>query len=323
MEEKININIPEFKSTNIKPILGIILLAIGAYVIYNSFYTVDASANGVVLRFGKFSTIQEPGLHFKIPFIDQVHIVEVTQIKKEEFGFQTIESDVKTRYSTEDFTDESWMLTGDLRIAEVRWAVQYKIKDAKKYLFNVKNVEKIIRDESESTMRSMIGDRSFNEVLSEQRQAIGDKAKIDMQNTLDGYDSGIFIQLVQLQGVVPPGPVEDSFNEVNRARQEKEAVINEAQQELKKITLKAEGTAKRMISEAEGYAVERINNAKGDAALFEQVLKEYNKSQEITRDRLYIEAMEDVFATIKGKVIVDPDLENFLPLMKIESKDSE
>ena len=129
--------------------------------------------------------------------------------------------------------------------------------------------------------------------------------------------------MTQLQGVVPPGPVADSFNEVNRARQEKEAVINEAQQELKKITLKAEGTAKRMISEAEGYAVERINNAKGDAALFEQVLKEYNKSQEITRDRLYIEAMEDVFATIKGKVIVDPDLENFLPLMKIESKDSE
>ena len=223
MEEKININVPEFKNSNIFKILGlaaIILLG------YSSFYTIDASENGVVLRFGKFIAIEEPGLHFKIPFVDEVYIVEVTQIKKEEFGFQTLESDVKTRYSTDDFSDESWILTGDLRIAEVRWAVQYKIKDAEQYLFNVKNVEKIIRDESESTMRSMIGDRSFNEVLSEERKAIGDEARAAMQKTLDDYKAGIYIELVQLQGVVPPGPVSDSFNEVNRARQEKEAVIN-------------------------------------------------------------------------------------------------
>ena len=288
---------------------------------YSSFYTIDASENGVVLRFGKFISIEEPGLHFKIPFVDEVYIVEVTQIKKEEFGFQTLESNVKTRYSTDDFSDESWILTGDLRIAEVRWAVQYKIKDAEQYLFNVKNVEKIIRDESESTMRSMIGDRSFNEVLSEERKAIGDEARVAMQKTLDDYEAGIYIELVQLQGVVPPGPVSDSFNEVNRARQEKEAVINEATKELNKITLKAEGTAKRMVSEAEGYAIERINNAKGDVALFENVLREYKKAPEITQDRLYIEAMESVLGQIEGKVIVDPDLENFLPLMKIESKD--
>ena len=316
MEEKININVPEFKNSNIFKILGlaaIILLG------YSSFYTIDASENGVVLRFGKFNSIEEPGLHFKIPFVDEVYIVEVTHIKKEEFGFQTLESDVKTRYSTDDFSDESWILTGDLRIAEVRWAVQYKIKDAEQYLFNVKNVEKIIRDESESTMRSMIGDRSFNEVLSEERKAIGDEARAAMQKTLDDYKAGIYIELVQLQGVVPPGPVSDSFNEVNRARQEKEAVINEATKELNKITLKAEGTAKRMVSEAEGNAIERINNAKGDVALFENVLREYKKAPEITQDRLYIEAMESVLGRIEGKVIVDPDLENFLPLMKIES----
>ena len=319
MEEKININVPEFKNSNIFKILGlaaIILLG------YSSFYTIDASENGVVLRFGKFNSIEEPGLHFKIPFVDEVYIVEVTQIKKEEFGFKTLESDVKTRYSTDDFSDESWILTGDLRIAEVRWAVQYKIKDAEQYLFNVKNVEKIIRDESESTMRSMIGDRSFNEVLSEERKAIGDEARAAMQKTLDDYKAGIYIELVQLQGVVPPGPVSDSFNEVNRARQEKEAVINEATKELNKITLKAEGTAKRMVSEAEGYAIERINNAKGDVALFENVLREYKKAPEITKDRLYIEAMESVLGRIEGKVIVAPDLENFLPLMKIESKDA-
>jgi len=319
MEEKININVPQFNNSNIFKIMG---LAAFIFLVYNCFYTIDASANGVVLRFGKISSIEEPGLHFKIPFIDIVRVVEITQIKKEEFGFQTLESDVKTKYSTDDFTDESWMLTGDLRIAEVRWAVQYKIKDATKYLFNVKNVEKIIRDESEATMQLMIGDRSFSEVLSEERGAIGEEARSTMQANLDKYDCGIFIQLVQLQGVVPPGPVADSFNEVNRARQEKEAVINQATKKLKEITLKAGGTAKRMVSEAEGYAIERINNARGDVAQFDKVLKEYNKAPEITRDRLYIEAMEDLFERVKGKVIVDPDLENFLPLMKIELKDS-
>lgn len=280
MEEKININVPQFNNLNIFKIIG---LAAFIFLVYNSFYTIDASANGVVLRFGKISSIEEPGLHFKIPFVDIVHVVEVTQIKKEEFGFQTIESDVKTRYSTDDFTDESWMLTGDLRIAEVRWAVQYKIKDATKYLFNVKNVEKIIRDESEATMQLMIGDRSFSEVLSEERRAIREEARSTMQANLDSYDCGIFVQLVQLQGVVPPGPVADSFNEVNRARQEKEAVINDATKKLKEITLKAGGTAKRMISEAEGYAVERINHANGDVALFNKVLKEYNKAPELIR----------------------------------------
>ena len=319
MEEKININVPQFNNSNIFKIMG---LAAFIFLVYNCFYTIDASANGVVLRFGKISSIEEPGLHFKIPFIDIVRVVEITQIKKEEFGFQTLESDVKTKYSTDDFSDESWMLTGDLRIAEVRWAVQYKIKDATKYLFNVKNVEKIIRDESEATMQLMIGDRSFSEVLSEERGAIGEEARSTMQANLDKYDCGIFIQLVQLQGVVPPGPVADSFNEVNRARQEKEAVINQATKKLKEITLKAGGTAKRMVSEAEGYAIERINNARGDVAQFDKVLKEYNKAPEITRDRLYIEAMEDLFERVKGKVIVDPDLENFLPLMKIELKDS-
>ena len=143
-----------------------------------------------------------------------------------------------------------------------------------------------------------------------------------MKMNLDNYNCGISIQLVQLQGVVPPEPVADSFNEVNRALQEKEAVINEADRQYKKVILKAEGSAVKRVKEAEGYAVERVNRAKGDIALFEKVLKEYNKSPEITRDRLYIEAMENILGGVKGKVIVDPDLENFLPFMNVESKGS-
>ena len=126
--------------------------------------------------------------------------------------------------------------------------------------------------------------------------------------------------MVQLQGVVPPDPVADSFNEVNRAKQEQETLINEAWQQYNKKIYNIEGTAQRMINEAEGYAIERVNNAKGDIALFNNILVEYNKSPEITRDRLYIEAMEGVLGKISNKVIIDPELENFLPLMKIESK---
>ena len=317
MEQKINIDIPEIDKSKFSKfaLFGLII-----FLLFNSIYTVDANANAVVLRFGKYSSTQYPGLHFKIPFIDSVYKVKVAYQYKEEFGFRTIRPGVKTTYSNKKFYNESWMLTGDLKIAEVRWVVQYKIKDAKNYLFNMKNVKNTIRDASEATMRLMIGDRSFNEVMQTERKSIGDNAKVHLQEILDSYDCGISIQMVQLQGVVPPDPVADSFNEVNRAKQEQETLINEAWQHYNKKIYNIEGTAQRMINEAEGYAVERVNNAKGDAALFNKVLTEYNKSPDITRDRLYIETMEKVLGKISNKVIVDPSLENFLPLMKIESK---
>ena len=287
-------------------------------LLFNSFYTVNANENGVILRLGKYSKTTMPGLHFKIPIIDKVEKVKVDYQYKLEFGFRTIKPGVKTQYSRRNFDHESWMLTGDLKIAEVRWVVQYKIKDAANYLFNVKNVENTIRDISESTMRLMIGDRSFNEVLQVERRAIADAARIHMQEILDQYSSGISMQMVQLQGVVPPSPVADSFNEVNRAKQEQETAINEAWQAYNKQIYNVEGTAQKILNEAQGYAIERINTAKGDVALFEQVLKEYKKAPKITEDRLYLETMEKVLSKIPNKVIVSSDLENFLPLMNLE-----
>ena len=319
MEEKINIDVSKLDPSKFSR-LGWVLFVL--FLLFNSIYTVDANANAVILRFGKYSSTQFPGLHIKIPFIDSVHKVKVAYQYKEEFGFRTLRPGVKTKYSTQKFYDESWMLTGDLKIAEVRWVVQYKIKDAKNYLFNVKNVTNTIRDASEATMRLMVGDRSFNEVMQTERKSIGDFAKAHLQGILDGYGCGISVQMVQLQGVVPPDPVADSFNEVNRAKQEQETLINEAWQQYNKKIYNIEGTAQRMINEAQGYAIERVNNAKGDIALFNNILVEYNKSPEITRDRLYIEAMEGVLGKISNKVIIDPELENFLPLMKIESKEN-
>ena len=286
-----------------------------ALLLMTSIYTVDANQNAVVSRFGKYSGTKGPGLQFKLPFVDTVEKVRVDYQYKQEFGFRTLRPGVKTQYSTRGYENESWMLTGDLKIAEVKWVVQYKIKDAKDYLFNVKNVENTIFDVSEAAVRLMIGDRSFTEVLQAEREAVALEARRYMQQLLDEYMSGVSIQLVQLQGVVPPEPVADSFNEVNRAKQEQETLINEAKQAYNKTIFLVEGQAEKIITEANGYAIERTNEAKGDVALFESILSEYNKAPQITKDRLYIEMMETVLSNNKNKIIVDKDIENLVPFL--------
>ena len=290
-------------------------ILVSIFLIYSSIYTVDANENAVILRLGKYHTTTTSGLQFKLPFIDSVYKVKVDYQYKKEFGFRTLKPGVKTHYSTRGYEDESWMLTGDLKIADVRWVVQYKINDPMKFLFNVKNIDETIFDVSESAMRLMIGDRSFIEVIQAERITIAVEAKQYMQEILDKYESGISIQMVQLQGVVPPEPVADSFNEVNRAKQEQETLINEALQEYNKQIYKIEGEAQKIITEAEGYAIERVNEAKGDANLFNSILKEYEKSPQVTKDRLFIEAMEEIYSGNKNKIIVDKDIEHLVPFL--------
>ena len=290
-------------------------ILISIFLVYSSIYTVDANENAVILRLGKYHSTTNPGLQFKLPLIDSVYKVKVDYQYKKEFGFRTLKPGVKTHYSSRGYEDESWMLTGDLKIADVRWVVQYKINDPMKFLFNVKNIDETIFDVSESAMRLMIGDRSFIEVIQAERITIAAEAKEYMQKILDKYESGISIQMVQLQGVVPPEPVADSFNEVNRAKQEQETLINEALQEYNKQIYKIEGEAQKIITEAEGYAIQRVNEAKGDANLFNSILKEYQKSPQITKDRLFIEAMEEIYSNNSNKIIVDKDIEHLVPFL--------
>ncbi len=306
----INMKAPQIK--NMRMIIAALILG---FLLISSVYTVDANENAVVLRFGAYSNTTGPGLQFKFPFIETVEKVKVDYQYKQEFGFRTIRPGVKTQYSTRGFEKESWMLTGDLKIAEVKWVVQYKIKDAKDYLFNVKNVENTIFDVSEAAVRLMIGDRSFMEVLQSERESVALEARKYMQDLLDSYQSGVSIQLVQLQGVVPPEPVADSFNEVNRAKQEQETLINEAKQAYNQKIFLIEGEAEKIITEANGYAIERVNEAKGDIALFESILSEYQKAPQITKDRLYLETMEEIFSKNKNKIIVDKDIENLVPFL--------
>ena len=317
MSEKIKFGNMEFDINNspfknLTRYVGFFVLGLFALT---SVYTVDANENAVVLRLGKYHTTTGPGLQFKLPFIDSIYKVKVDYQYKDEFGFRTLRPGVKSAFSTRGYEEEAWMLTGDLKIADVRWVVQYKIKNARDYLFNVKNIDETIKDVSEAAMRLMIGDRSFIEVIQTERVSIANQAKDYMQVLLDKYNTGVSIQLVQLQGVVPPEPVADSFNEVNRAKQDQETLINEAKQGYNKQIYRIEGEAQKIITEAEGYAIERVNNAKGDVALFESVLKEYLKAPQITKDRLYIETMEHVLSKNHNKIVIDKDIENLVPFL--------
>jgi len=314
------IKFPKFKmpKINFKPKAYHIVIVLLCAVLPFSFYQVEPREEAVVLRFGKEYTKTGPGLHFKIPLIDNVYKVETGLQHKLEFGFLT--DDQTNSKESSGYEDESWMLTADLKIAEVKWVVQYKIKDASAYLFNIRDVESTIRDVAEATMRILVGDRLFQDVLYEERVAIANKAEIIMQDILDGFDdgekpAGIDIQLVQLQEVVPPSPVADSFNEVNRAIQEAETVENEAQKEYNKVIFKAEGEALQIVSEAEGYAFERINQAEGDAILFTSILEEYLANPQITKTRLYLETMEYVLDENNNIIVIDSDIENLVPFL--------
>lgn len=297
------------------------LIVVGAILFisgFSSFYTIEPDERGIVQRFGRYVRKTEPGLHFKFPAgIEKVRKVKVEYVFKEEFGFRTDKPGIRTTYSTKNFEDESIMLSGDLNIADVEWVVQFKVKDPYKMLFKVRNPGKIIRDISEAVVRQIVGDRSISDVLTVGRIEISNKAKEAMQGILDSYDSGIHIVTIKLQDVNPPDLVKPAFNEVNEAKQEKEKMINEAWENYNRIIPKAKGEAEKIISESEGYALKRVNRAQGDANRFLAMYSEYTQAEDVTRKRLYLEAMGEILPKAGRKYIVDPDQKSLLPLLKL------
>ncbi|MBU1872885.1 FtsH protease activity modulator HflK [bacterium] len=322
--KKVKIGDNEFEVSSSQAFLLIVvaLLLVVGVTLAMSFYTIDANENGVILRFGKYYTTTYPGLHLKFPWgIDKLYTVRVDYQWKEEFGFRTARAGVKTIYSKTQYTDESWMLTGDLNIADVQWIVQYKIRDPLKFLFRVREQSGTIRAVAESAMRFVVGDRSFQEVLQSDRRKVALLAQDYMQQALDKYDLGVNIQLVQLITVQPPGPVFDSYNEVNRAKQEQETAINEASQIYNKEIFRVEGESKRVVQEARGYAIDRTNRARGDAELFTSVFAEYQKAKEVTRQRLYLETMEKVMRNVGDKILVDKEIKSLVPFLNLNKKE--
>ncbi len=289
------------------------LLLLG--LVLSSYYTVRPEEEAVLLRFGRYHETRPPGLHFKLPFgIDQAVKVPVTEVRKIEFGFRTKQAGRKTEY--ESTRDQPLMLTGDLNIAAVEWVVQYRIKDAKDWLFQVREQEDTIIDIGESVMRGVVGDHTVTEVLGSQRVQIAEKARTALQDRLDNYRMGVQIVTVQLQNANPPFEVQASFNDVNAAEQERSQLENEALREFNKIIEFARGDAKREVSEAQGYAADRVNRARGDVARFAELLKVYGASKEVTRRRLYLETVEKILPKAERVLVVESEgVWKMLPLV--------
>ncbi len=327
-------------------VIGIVVIG-GIFVLYEAstmFYRVDASEEGVVLRFGQHVRKVTSGLHMKWPYpVETVYRVPVDRVQSLEFGFRTAQAGRVTRYAsrTAKHEDEAEMLTGDLNLAHVEWVVQYRIKDSYAALFNLGGggqldqqdlpsgvstavnpaIPDTIRDVAETVMRKLCGDTSVDAVLTSGRNAIADQARIEMQTLLDGFDSGVEIVTVQLQTTAPPDQVGDAFQEVNRARQNKERIVNEAEGERNRQIPAAFGKKDQAISEAEGYRESKILETRGRTAAFEAQLAEYEKAPEITRMRLYLEAMEEVFAGVDEKIIIDDSVGGgVLPVLDLESE---
>lgn len=294
----------------------LLILVIG---VFTSYYTVEADSVGVVQRFGRYKATVEPGLRFKIPFgVDTVSKVAVRRQLKMEFGFATQGGVTNENQYSQEPDAEKNMVTGDLNAAEVEWVVQYHISDPVDYLFNVREAGGTLRDISESVMREVVGDRLVDEVLTFGRSEMQENVLRKLQAVVTKLDLGVHVDQVQFNRVHPPLPVQRSFDEVNRAQQERETMINVANGEYNKVVPRARGEAQQKISEAEGYAIKRVNEAEGDVARFKALLEQYEKAPEVTRQRFYLETMSEVIPQLGAKIILDSDAGQFLPLMHLQ-----
>ena len=296
----------------------ILVLALVIYIGSSTVYSVKVDEVGVVQRFGKYVRTAQPGLSFKLPGgIEKVTKVPVRRIDKEEFGFRTVEAGVRTQYAvSKAYEGEYLMLTGDLNVAVVPWIVQFRVKDPYQFLFKVRNVRATLRDLAESTMRLVVGDRSINEVISK-REEIADQARSLLQKELDEAETGIYVVTIEMKKTNVPEPVQPSFNEVNQAVQEKERMVYQAREQYNKAIPAAKGNAEKTIKSAEGYALDRINRAKGDASRFVSLYNEYSVAKDVTRRRLYLEALKDLIPKLGSKYIIDADQKNLLPLLNL------
>jgi membrane protease subunit HflK len=291
--------------------IGIVVLLV-LYLGSSMVFTVDRSEVGVIQRFGKYTRLAQPGLNFKLPTgIEKVTKVNVRTPETEEFGARA-----ETAGSYGSASESSLMLTGDLNVGVVPWIVQYRRADPRAYLFNVKDVTSLLRNMSEATMRTIVGDRSINEVITE-RAEIAQAAREMLQKELDNAQAGIAIVNIEMKRTNVPEPVQASFNEVNQAIQEKEQTIYRAKEEYNKAVPLARGEAQRVIKDAEGYAIDRVNRAQGDAAKFLAVYEAYDQARDVTQKRMYLETMLDVLPRIGAKYIIDADQKNVLPLLNM------
>jgi membrane protease subunit HflK len=297
-----------------------VILFLALITLPSLFFRVEADEDAVVLRFGKYNRTDGPGLHMKWPWgLEEPIKLPVRKVLKLEFGFRTIEAGVQTQYDRSSSYDrESIMLTGDLNVVDVTWTIQYVIKDAKEFLFNVRNVRDNLFDISQAVMREVVGDRSVTETINEGRMEIAEQSKMEMQKILDGYHMGIRIDSVNLQDVYPPEQVKPAFDDVNSAVQDAKQIANIAEKQKQKAVQEAKGTADKMLKDSEAYKVEVVNNAIGDTKRFQALYEEYRKAPEITKKRMYFDQLGQIMGFAKNVYIVDPEVKGIVPYLIID-----
>ena len=285
--------------------IGLIALVLVVLIGISGFYRVQPDEQGVQLLFGKWDgNTTDSGLHWWPPIIGEVQTPKVTVINRINVGFRD-SSDLGGRVTqTRDVARESLMLTGDQNIADVDFTVQWLISDAGKYLFNIRDPEATVKLVAESAMREVVGQTKLDDLITTAREQVQSRSRVLLQQILDEYGAGIQIERIQLQLTSPPPPVIDAFNDVQRARQDKERLQNEAEAYQNRIVPTARGEAASVIEQATAYKERVIKEAQGEGARFEEIHKSYLVSPEVTRLRLYIETLRDVLAGA-NKVIID------------------
>jgi len=292
-----------------------IAIIVGIYLA-TGIYTIGPSEVGLVKRFGRHVATVDPGMHYHLPSpFESVVSVNVLEVRKEEIGFRTISAPPNPRYQTMEI--EALMLTGDGNITHVEMVVQYRVRDPELFAFNLINHRTIVKQAAEAVLREQVATRTLDETLTEERDVIGADTLIALQALLDTYGSGIKIDNVQLQDVKPPAEVVSAFDDVNSARQDKEKVINQADEYALDILPRARGQAQEIGNQAEGYKQTRIKGAEGDVARFIEVLAKYELGEEVTRTRLYIEAMEEILPGM-DKTILSAETEGVLKLLNLD-----
>jgi modulator of FtsH protease HflK len=282
-------------------------------------YRVDADEQGVVLRFGEFHRTTEPGLNYHFPYpFEMAFTPQVTTINREEIGFRTQGT------KRENVPEESLMLTSDKNLVSAQFEVQWRIKDAVKFLFNIRNPDTIVKPVAETSLREVMGNTELTLALSDKRQAVAEETRQLVQNILDEYETGIEIFEVNLLAVDAPEPVVDAFIDVLAAQQEKETLQNQALKYRDGIIPVAQGQAQKMVNDALAYREAQVAKAEGEASRFQNILDEYSEAKDVTRKRMYLETMENVMQGM-DKVILENDGSKqgvlpYLPLPSIEKK---
>lgn len=283
-----------------KSVIGLVILGAILAWLLSGFYKVDPDENAVTLYFGKFYQLTTPGLNYHIPYpFGQVIKKRVVSVNTEEFGFSSYQSSYNR-----NFDAESLMLTGDENIVDIEFQVQWQISDIKDFVFNVANTRQTIRKAAESAMREVIARTPIASALSDGKREIERQVKETLQETLEYYQSGVKITLVQLLRVDPPAQVINAFRDVQTAKADKEKEINEAQSYSNDIIPRARGEAAKMKEESEAHAKQVVANAQGEAGRFLEVYKQYARAKAVTKKRIYLETMEELYSNM-DKVIID------------------